>query len=64
MTNKLKKLRKALKYFSILAFLYLLYLNVFVPLSFSIEQIFLVALEVVRICDEKGSTSQLLHQIN
>ena len=53
MTFKNKKLRKGLKYFIILAVLDLLYLNVFVPVKLSVGQIFLIVLEVVKVCDRK-----------
>ena len=43
-----------MEYFSIIALIDLLYLNVFVPLTLSIEQVFLIALEVVRVCNKKG----------
>ena len=53
MTFKNKKLRKGLKYFIILAVLDLLYLNVFVPVKLSVGQIFLIVLEVIKVCDRK-----------
>ena len=48
------KLKKALKFFGIIALIDLLYLNVFVPVTLSIGQIFLIAIQVVRVCDKKG----------
>ena len=32
----------------------LLYLNVFIPLTLSFEQVLLIAASVVKICDKKG----------
>ena len=54
MELKNKRLRKALKFFSVLAIIDLLYLNVFVLVALSIGQIFLIAIEIVRVYDKKG----------
>jgi hypothetical protein len=43
-----------LKYFIIIVLIDLLYLNFCVPLTLSIEQVLLIAFEVVRICYKKG----------
>ena len=43
-----------MKYFIIIVLIDLLYLNFCVPLTLSIEQVLLIAFEVVRICDKKG----------
>jgi len=48
------KLKKVLQHFSIIALIDLLYLNVLVPVTLSFEQLFLIALEVVNVCNEKG----------
>ena len=42
------------KYFSIIALIHILYLNVFVPVKLSLEQILFIAIEVVKVCDRKG----------
>ena len=49
--NKFKRL---LKYFGILGVLDLLYLNLLLPSKLSFEQIFLILIEVVRVCGERG----------
>ena len=43
-----------MKYFIIIVLIDLLYLNFCVPLTLSIEQVLLIAFEVVRICYKKG----------
>ena len=54
MVKNNNKLKRSLKYFSILGVINLLYLNLFLPLKLSVEQIFLISIEVVRVCDERG----------
>ena len=49
-----QKFRKALKYFSVLTLMNLLYLNVFRPLKLSFDQLFLIVLAVVNVCNERG----------
>lgn len=49
-----KVLKNSLKYISLLSLVNLFYLNLFLPLKLSLEQIFLILTEVVRVCDEKG----------
>ena len=51
---KNNKFKRSLKYFGILGVINLLYLNLFLPLKLSFEQIFLILIEVVRVCDERG----------
>ena len=48
------RLKRALKYNSIIALIYPLYLNVFVPVTFSFQQVFLIAREVVKINNQRG----------
>ena len=54
MVKNNNKFKRALKYFAILGVINLLYLNLFLPLRLSFEQIFLISAEVVRVCDERG----------
>ena len=48
-----EKFNRLLKYCGILGVINLLYLNPFLPLKLSFEQIFLVLLEVVLVCEER-----------
>jgi|TARA_B110000483_G_scaffold142634_1_gene170503 hypothetical protein len=54
MVKNNNKFKRSLKYFGILGVIDLLYLNLFLPLKLSFEQIFLILTEVVRVCDERG----------
>ena len=54
MVKNNNKFKRSLKYFGILGVINLLYLNLFLPLKLSFEQIFLILTEVVRMCDERG----------
>ena len=54
MVKNNNKFKRSLKYFGILGVINLLYLNLFLPLKLSFEQIFLISTEVVRVCDERG----------
>ena len=47
------KFKKVLRYFSMIILIDLLYLNVFIPLTLSFEQVLLIAASVVKICDKK-----------
>ena len=49
-----KQLKRAFKYFIIIALINLLYLNVLVPVALSFEQIFIIALGVVAVCYKRG----------
>ena len=48
------KLKRGLNYLGIIALVYLLYLNLLVPLTISFKQVFPIALEVVKISNERG----------
>ena len=48
-----EKFKRLLKYCGILGVINFLYLNPFLPLKLSFEQIFLVLLEVVLVCEER-----------
>jgi len=48
------KFKRSLKYFGILGVIDLLYLNLLLPSKLSFEQIFLILIEVVRVCGERG----------
>ena len=54
MVKNNNKFKRSLKYFAILGVINLLYLNLFLPLKLSFEQIFFISTEVVRVCDERG----------
>ena len=54
MVKNNNKFKRSLKYFGILYVVNLLYLNLFLPLTLSFEQIFHIATEVVRVCNERG----------
>ena len=54
MVKNNNKFKRSLKYFGILGVINLLYLNLFLPLKLSFEQIFLILIEVVRVCGERG----------
>ncbi len=54
MVKNNNKFKRLLKYFGILCVINLLYLNLFLPVKLSFEQIFLISIEVVRVCDERG----------
>ena len=54
MVKNNNKFKRSLKYFGILGMINLLYLNLFLLLKLSFEQIFLISTEVVRVCDERG----------
>ena len=47
------RLKRALKYLSIIALIGLLYLNILVPVTLSFQQVFLIALEFVKISNER-----------
>jgi len=49
-----KQLKRAFKYFIIIALINLLYLNVLVPVTLSFEQIFIIALGVEAVCYKRG----------
>ena len=53
-SNIAETFRKALKYLSVFTLINLLYLNVFIRLTLFFEQLFLITLEVVNVCNEKG----------
>ena len=53
-SNIAETFRKALKYLSVFILINLLYLNVFIRLTLFFEQLFLITLEVVNVCNEKG----------
>ena len=54
MVKNNNKFKRSLKYFGILGVINLLYLNLFLPLTRSFEQIVLILVAVVRVCDERG----------
>ena len=49
MVKNNNKFKRLLKYFVILGVI-----NLFLPLKLSVDQIFLISIEVVRVCDERG----------
>ena len=64
------RVRNILKWLGIITIVDLLYLNILLPIVLSFEQILLIALEVVYICDKKNieisslSSTQLDELIN
>ena len=54
MLDKKQNFKKVLKIFGILVVLDLLYLNVLVPITISAEQLFLIALAVVNVCEKRS----------
>ena len=59
-----RNLKKTLISFDIIALINLLYLNVLVPITVSFQQVFLVALEIVKISNDKGIDLATIPLIN